>query len=145
MSTSIATLANLLVARGFPPFANQPDLACRPDLGEKFFPSFQAPRGEDIREAKQICRRCPARDACLAWAVQTQQDHGVWGATTPQERKRLLKHAKPGPAVHLVRHDQAVTDCCGWAPGELPRAQGHRLTGHRDRVTCPALSTGEDA
>lgn len=39
-------------------------------------------------EAKSICRMCPVRKICLAYAVHNEP-HGVWGGTTPMERREL--------------------------------------------------------
>lgn len=36
--------------------------------------------------AKAVCRACPFRAPCLAWAVETKQE-GVYGATTTEERR----------------------------------------------------------
>jgi WhiB family redox-sensing transcriptional regulator len=33
-----------------------------------------------------ICADCPVRRQCLAFALDTRQDHGVWGGTSEQER-----------------------------------------------------------
>ena len=39
--------------------------------------------------AKVVCRRCDVRELCLAYAVQNQEMHGIWGGTTAEQRKRL--------------------------------------------------------
>ena len=39
--------------------------------------------------AKVVCRRCDVRKLCLAYAVQNQEMHGIWGGTTAEQRKRL--------------------------------------------------------
>lgn len=56
-----------------------------PDL---FFPT----KGESAKteNAKQICRRCPVVDECLAFALRERQLIGVWGATSGLERKAIL-------------------------------------------------------
>jgi WhiB family redox-sensing transcriptional regulator len=38
-----------------------------------------------------ICRRCPVRDSCLAYALENNETHGVWGGMTPQQRKDLRR------------------------------------------------------
>jgi len=55
-----------------------------PDL---FFPD----RGEAAFAAKRVCAGCPARELCLAHALAFHEDHGVWGGTTPSERRRLRR------------------------------------------------------
>jgi len=68
--------------------------ACAGLPQEIFFP----PEGERGRRlwrredtAKQICLSCPVVDACRAHAVDTGEKHGIWGATTPVERRRLIQ------------------------------------------------------
>lgn len=46
---------------------------------------------EDMKRAKAVCRACPVRDECLAFAVTTGPHHGIWGGTTPYERRRLRR------------------------------------------------------
>lgn len=43
----------------------------------------------DAEPARAICRRCPLAAACLDYALQNEE-YGVWGGTTPQERQSLL-------------------------------------------------------
>lgn len=45
----------------------------------------------DIEKAKTYCIGCPVVDTCLEFALDLQVAHGVWGAKSPRERKRLLK------------------------------------------------------
>lgn len=54
---------------------------------------FFAPEedGEDAAEAKRICAECPVRDECLQWALDGDEHFGVWGGTTPRERRRLQR------------------------------------------------------
>lgn len=48
---------------------------------------------EDVRDiiiAKSVCKLCPYKRACLADALLSEADEfGVWGGTTPKERKKL--------------------------------------------------------
>jgi hypothetical protein len=37
-----------------------------------------------------MCRNCDVQGACLAWALDVGDCHGVWGATTPRERRAML-------------------------------------------------------
>lgn len=41
-----------------------------------------------LARARAICRGCPVRRECLAYALRSFQKEGVWGGTTPQERGR---------------------------------------------------------
>lgn len=64
--------------------------ACGEVDPEIFFPisTTGAALGQ-IHQAQAICARCPVAAACLDWALRIGQDHGVWGGTTPEERRAL--------------------------------------------------------
>lgn len=44
--------------------------------------------------ALRICAACPVRDPCLTHALAVPEHHGVWGATTPEQR-RAMAPARP--------------------------------------------------
>lgn len=67
--------------------------ACRgiedPDL---FFPfGTTGPALEQIENAKAVCRECPSIGFCLEYALRTNQDAGVWGGTSEEERRVLRR------------------------------------------------------
>jgi WhiB family redox-sensing transcriptional regulator len=63
--------------------------ACRHADPELFFPvSASGPSLDQVAQAKAICAGCLVRQQCLAFALHTRQDHGVWGGTSEQERRR---------------------------------------------------------
>ena len=45
-----------------------------------------------------MCRTCKVIDACLKCALDTNQDYGVWGGLSEDER-RALKRRACAPAV----------------------------------------------
>jgi WhiB family redox-sensing transcriptional regulator len=47
--------------------------------------------------AKAVCRECPVRDECLAYALDHREHDGVWGGLSARERRRLLQ-ARPAEA-----------------------------------------------
>jgi WhiB family redox-sensing transcriptional regulator len=55
------------------------------------------PDGDDHTDgpaqAVAHCRACPARTPCLDYAVAAGESHGIWGGTTPTERRPLLTTA----------------------------------------------------
>jgi len=53
---------------------------------EVFFPAPSEPADAAIA----LCRTCDVQGACLAWALEVGDCHGVWGATTPRERRAML-------------------------------------------------------
>jgi WhiB family transcriptional regulator, redox-sensing transcriptional regulator len=42
------------------------------------------------------CAQCPVRPECLQFALDTHNYHGVWGGTTPAERKRERDRRRRG-------------------------------------------------
>jgi WhiB family transcriptional regulator, redox-sensing transcriptional regulator len=64
-------------------------LGADPDL---FFPISQTGLAlEQIVRAKAVCARCPVRLECLRFALETRETNGIWGGTTPEERRRELR------------------------------------------------------
>ena len=47
----------------------------------------RVPSLDRVTQAKAICAGRPIRRHCPAFALDTRQDHGVWGGTTEQERR----------------------------------------------------------
>ena len=43
--------------------------------------------------AKAVCRRCPVRAECRAYALAHPELDGIWGAMTRRERERARKEA----------------------------------------------------
>ena len=66
---------------------------CKDVSADQFYPPEKerrsARRQREI-QAKQICLGCPVLEPCRRYAVESQEPHGVWGATTPRDRERLL-------------------------------------------------------
>lgn len=58
-----------------------------------FFPEDDAKSGLRRREevAKGICRGCPVLLKCRDHALNTPEQHGVWGAMSARERARALR------------------------------------------------------
>ncbi len=54
------------------------------DADESFLPEL----GQSAQPAKRVCATCPVKGPCLDYAVSLGLDHGVWGGTTPMERRR---------------------------------------------------------
>jgi WhiB family redox-sensing transcriptional regulator len=52
---------------------------------DEFFPD----KGEDSEPAKAVCRTCPVTAECLNYALANNEQFGVWGATTPRQRRKL--------------------------------------------------------
>jgi WhiB family transcriptional regulator, redox-sensing transcriptional regulator len=72
------------------------EAACLEQDPELFFPIGDAgPAVDQIETAKAICRTCPVMQECLAWALETGQDFGVWGGMSEAERLQLRRRRSP--------------------------------------------------
>ncbi|MFD8724982.1 WhiB family transcriptional regulator [Streptomyces sp. NPDC059629] len=70
--------------------------ACRAEDPDLFFPiGTTGPSLHQTRRAKAVCERCPAREPCLRWAMETEQTVGIWGGTTEAERRLLARRQQP--------------------------------------------------
>jgi WhiB family redox-sensing transcriptional regulator len=72
--------------------------ACRGEDPDLFFPiGHSAEFAPEIEKAKQICKGCPVRIACLQDALDVPHKHGIWGGTDEWERavmrRRLQRQA----------------------------------------------------
>lgn len=66
--------------------------ACLTEDPELFFPvGTTGPALWQAEEAKAVCRRCPVLGPCLAWALESRVEHGVWGGRTEEERRSLRR------------------------------------------------------
>ncbi|WP_326621956.1 WhiB family transcriptional regulator (plasmid) [Streptomyces anulatus] len=65
---------------------------CRDEDPDLFFPiGTTGPAVVQAEEAKAVCRRCPVMERCLQWALESGQDHGVWGGTDEEDRRRIQR------------------------------------------------------
>ena len=66
--------------------------ACRDTEPDLFFPVGTTGGAiEQIEAAKAVCRSCDAMSPCLEFALATNQESGVWGGTSEEERRKLRK------------------------------------------------------
>lgn len=65
---------------------------CADEEPELFFPTgTSGPARLQIEEAKLVCRSCDVREKCLEWALENNQDWGVWGGLSEDERRALKR------------------------------------------------------
>ena len=106
------TLAQLRLSSGRSPnstlgggTAHQGPDTSTPDHGRHRLPCEAAPdlwwpegytgRWESIVEhAIAGCQQCPVMTACRQWALANGEQEGIWGATTPAERRALRRHRR---------------------------------------------------
>jgi WhiB family redox-sensing transcriptional regulator len=71
--------------------------ACRHSDASLFFPAGSTGAAVDqIQAAKAICESCPVAEACLRFAMETNQEAGIWGGTDEDERRRLRRVWREG-------------------------------------------------
>ena len=66
--------------------------ACQAVTADLFFPIGRTGDALDhIEAAKRICLSCPVQAQCLRFALETNQEAGIWGGTSEEERTKLRK------------------------------------------------------
>jgi WhiB family transcriptional regulator, redox-sensing transcriptional regulator len=66
--------------------------ACLDEDPELFFPvGTTGPALDQVEHAKSVCRSCDVIEQCLEWALDTNQDAGVWGGMSEDERRTLRR------------------------------------------------------
>ena len=85
----LMTAARLLASRDL---SWRDRAACKNSHPELFFPIGSSGDAlEEIDSAKAICRSCPVRRDCLSFAIETNQESGVWGGMSEDERRKLRR------------------------------------------------------
>lgn len=57
---------------------------------EAWFPET----GGSPHAAKNVCARCPITARCLGIALARNEPHGIWGGTTPNQRRALRRRTR---------------------------------------------------
>jgi WhiB family transcriptional regulator, redox-sensing transcriptional regulator len=65
------------------------DARCRVYDPEIFFDT----RARSERKAKSICSKCEVRTECLAFAIQSRSEFGIWGGLNVRERVALARRS----------------------------------------------------
>jgi len=110
------------VTAPMPYFGNLPRFT-EPALCAETDPDVWFPeKGGSAAKAKATCRACPARDECLAYALEHDIGFGVWAGKTPEERRKLRQRSgrsqapvvhgtEAGYKAHYRRKEQPCGDC----------------------------------
>lgn len=71
--------------------------ACKGEDITIFFPV----RGDNsaVQQAKVICNTCTVKSECLAYALRTDQEAGVWGGASGRERREMQSMIRRGVMV----------------------------------------------
>ena len=68
--------------------------ACLSVDPELFFPiGNTGPAIAQANRAKAVCATCQVLEICLAWAIENNQDAGVWGGMAEDDRRSMKRRA----------------------------------------------------
>jgi len=79
-TNSYMNLLRAIHSAGGVPCEEYPDLFFPEDIPD---PQLRA---TSTMTAKFLCRTCPVMEKCFEFALETNQRHGIWGGTSPNER-----------------------------------------------------------
>ncbi len=79
--------------------------SCRDVPADMFFPTS----GRGVNEAKRICAACEVVTTCLEFALSENIEHGIWGAKSERERRRILRARRTSVSSLEVRRLRAPT------------------------------------
>lgn len=82
------SVTDILAGLPTPP-AWHADAPCSQADPDAWFPE----KGGSSVEAKRICADCDVREQCLEWALSNRERFGIFGGTTPEERRRITKES----------------------------------------------------
>lgn len=88
---NVSILASSL-ALGSADYSWRIDAICKDTDPELFFPVGTTGQALlQIDRAKQVCGECPVKIECLDFAIETNQDSGIWGGTSEDERRDIRR------------------------------------------------------
>lgn len=70
--------------------------ACLNEDPELFFPDGSTGAAfEQMQRAKAVCRNCVVIKQCLQWALDHNQEAGIWGGLSEEERRNIRRLHRP--------------------------------------------------
>jgi WhiB family transcriptional regulator, redox-sensing transcriptional regulator len=67
---------------------------CRDTDPDLFFPIGTTGQAlVQIDRAKEVCDMCPVKSECLEYALETNQDSGIWGGLDEEQRRNIRRQA----------------------------------------------------
>lgn len=66
------------------------DAECQNHDPEIFFPPWES-AVHLVKQAVQVCNRCPVEDQCLKAALADPRVSGIWGGTTEDQRAHIRR------------------------------------------------------
>lgn len=65
---------------------------CRDTDPDLFFPVGTTGQALlQIAKAKEVCGECPVSTDCLEYALETNQDSGIWGGLDEEQRRAIRR------------------------------------------------------
>jgi WhiB family redox-sensing transcriptional regulator len=55
--------------------------------------AFHPASGESLLPAQSVCRVCRVQTECLVYALEHNEQHGVWGGTSARQRQAMLRRS----------------------------------------------------
>ncbi|MCX6533910.1 MAG: WhiB family transcriptional regulator [Actinobacteria bacterium] len=80
------------LALGTADYTWRDEAICRETDPDLFFPIGTTGQALlQIDRAKQVCNECTVQVSCLEFALETNQDSGIWGGTSEEERRDIRR------------------------------------------------------
>ena len=89
-------------------------------------------------KARAICRQCPVQGECLAYALEHNEQYGVWGGLSPAQRKELRRKS-PRTKPPKTSHEVIVAGHIANAKAVLARHATHLAEGRNNADAAAAL------
>lgn len=67
--------------------------ACRGATPEQINDTWFPSQAITVDMAREACAGCPVRAECLEKALRLNETEGIWGGTTPDERKTMRRNS----------------------------------------------------
>ena len=82
------------LALGSADYSWRNNAVCKDTDPELFFPIGTTGQALlQIAKAKSVCCQCEVASHCLEFALETNQDTGIWGGTSEEERRQMRRDA----------------------------------------------------
>jgi WhiB family redox-sensing transcriptional regulator len=104
----VSILASALTL-GAADYSWRAEAVCRDTDPELFFPIGTTGQALlQIDRAKQVCTECTVRVSCLEFALETNQDSGIWGGTSEEERRIMRRNIAARNRALSAQRTQAL-------------------------------------
>lgn len=68
---------------------------CKDRNTNDFYPEMGVKgAAKQVREMKVFCRQCSVILECLDYAIDNDEQYGIWGGMTPKERTRIRRQPR---------------------------------------------------